>query len=72
MLGQKYCLDFINRFPHSYMKLIIDVKEPVHKFWHENTRTSSNKRDILKLRNGTNERQTHVKHFLEMTETKIY
>ena len=71
-LSQIYCWAFISRLPCSNMKLIDAIKELVQKFWHENTRTSSNQKDVLKLRKGSKYHQPHIKHFLDMTQTKFY
>ena len=54
------------------MKLIDVVKELVQKFWHDNTRPSSNQRDVLKLRKGVRGGEPHVKHFLDTTQTELY
>ena len=70
--GGKYCWDFVGRLPHRDMKLIDDVKDLVQKFWCDHTRSSSNQRDVLKLRKGSTKREPHVKHFLDTTQTKLY
>ena len=54
------------------MNLINAVKELVQIFCHDHTRPSSNQRDVLKLRKGSTEREPHVKHFLDTTQTKLY
>ena len=61
-VGENDCLAFIGRLPRIDMKLIDVVKELVQTFWNENTRPSSNQRDVLKLRKGSNECEPHVKH----------
>ena len=66
-LDQKYFWAFVGRFPYLDMDLIYASKELVQKFWHENTISSSNQRDVPKLRKGINECEPHVKHFLDMT-----
>ena len=66
-LGGKDYWDFVGRLPCRDMKLIDVVKELVQTFWHDHTKPSSNQRDVLKLRNGSIERETHVKHFLDTT-----
>ena len=68
-VGEKDCWAFVGRLPCIDMKLIDAVKELVQTFWKENTRPSSNQRDVLKFRKGSNEREPHVKHFLDMTQT---
>jgi len=70
--GQKDCWAFVGRLPRSDMKLIDAVKELVQKFWHDNTRPSSNQRDVLKLRKGVRGGEPHVKHFLDTTQTELY
>ena len=70
-LGGKYCWAFVGRFPCRDMKLIDVVKDLVQKFWHGHTKPSSKKRDVLKLRKGSNERETHVKDFLDMTKMEL-
>jgi len=71
-VGEKYCWALIGRLPHIDTKLNYVVKELLKFFWNENTRTSSNQRDVLKLRKGSNEHEPRVKHFIDMTQTKIY
>jgi hypothetical protein len=63
---------FTGRLPHSDMKLIGAVKGLVQDFWHENTRPSSNQKDVLKLRRGSRDHEPHIKHFLDITQTKLY
>jgi hypothetical protein len=63
---------FTGRLPHFVMKLIGAVKGLVHDFWHVNTRPSSNQKYILKLRRGFRDCEPHVKHFLDITHTKLY
>ena len=60
--GGKYCWDFVGRFPRRDMNLIDAVKELVQIYCHDHTRTSSNQRDVLKLRKGSTKREPHVKH----------
>ena len=54
------------------MKLIDVVKELVQEFWHDNSRPSSNQKDVLKLIMGSRDREPHIKHFLDMTQTELY
>jgi hypothetical protein len=63
---------FIGRLPHSGMKLIGAVKGLVQDFWHENIRPSSNQKYVLKLRRGSRDREPHIKHFLDITQIKLY
>ena len=44
---------FSGRFPHKDMKLVEEVKGLVHTFWHDNTRNSSNTKDVLKHCRGS-------------------
>jgi len=68
-VGEKYFWAFVGRLPRIETKLIDVVKELVQMFWNENTRPSSNQRDVLNFRKGSNEREPNVKHFLDMTQT---
>jgi hypothetical protein len=63
---------FTSRLPRSDMKLIGAVKGLVQDFWHENTRPSSNQKYVLKLRRGSRDHEPHIKHFLDITQTKLY
>ena len=63
---------FTGRLPHSDMKLIAVVKGLVQEFWHDNTKPSSNQKDVVNLRKGSRDREPHIKHFLDMTKTKLY
>ena len=54
------------------MKLNDDVKELVQTFWHDHTRPSSSQRDVINMRKGSTEHETHVKHFLDTIETELY
>ena len=60
---------FTGRLPHSDMNLIEVVKGLVQEYWHDNSRPSSNQKDVVKLRKGSRDREPHIKHFLEMTQT---
>ena len=44
---------FNGSFPCKYMKLVEAVKGLVHTFWHDNTRPSSNMKDVLKHCRGS-------------------
>ena len=70
--GGKDCWAFLGRFPHRDMKLIDVVKELVQTFWHDHTIPSFNQRDVLKMRKGSTEREPHIKHFLDTTQTELY
>ena len=61
---------FSGRFPHKDMNLVEVVKGLVHTFWHDNTRSSSNKKDVLKHCRGSMNNESHVKHYLDMTRTQ--
>jgi hypothetical protein len=59
---------FTSNLPHSYMKLIGLVQD----FWHESTRPSSNRNDVLKLRRGSRDHELHINHFLDITQIELY
>ena len=54
------------------MKLNVEIKSLIEKYWHDNTRVSSNARDVLKLRVGSKVRNPHPKHLLDTTQTEFY
>ena len=58
---------FIGWLPRRDMKLVDAVKRLVHSFWHDHTRPSSNRKDVLKLRMGSKDHEPHIKHFLDIT-----
>ena len=60
---------FTGKLPRFDMKLIDAVKGLVQEFWHDNNRPSSNEKDVAKLRKGSRDREQHIKHFLDMTQT---
>ena len=60
---------FTSRLPHFDMKLIEAVKGPIQEYWHNNSRPSSNQEDLVKSRKGSSDREPHIKHFLDMTQT---
>ena len=59
--------EFSGRFCHKDMKLVEAVKGLVYTFWHDNTRTSSNRNDVLKKCRGSMNNEPHVKHYLDIT-----
>ena len=63
---------FISRFPRTDMKLVETVKGLVHTFWHDNTRHSSNTKDVLKHCRGSMNNEPHVKHYLDITQTQLF
>ena len=63
---------FNGRFPHKDMKLVEPVKGLVHTFLHDNTRPSSNTKDVLKICRGSMNNEPHVKHYLDMTQTQLF
>ena len=63
---------FIGRLPCSDMNPIDAVKGLVQEFWHDNSRPSSNQKDVIKLRRGSRDCEPHIKHFLDMTQTDLY
>ena len=54
------------------MKLVEAVKGLVQTFWHDNTRPSSNTKDVLKHCRGSHHTEPHVKHYLDMTQTQLF
>ena len=63
---------FTCRLPHSDMNLIGAVRGLVQDSWHENTRPSSNQKDVIKLRRGSRDHEPHIKHFLNITQIELY
>ena len=63
---------FSGRFLHKDMKLVEVVKGLVHTFWHNNTRPSSNTKDVLKRCRGSMNNEPHVKHYIDMTQTQLF
>ena len=62
--GEIEVWSFVGRFPCSNMKLIDAVKGLVQEFWHDNSRPSSNQKDVLKLRMGQGTVSPTLKIFL--------
>ena len=60
---------FIGRLSCSDMKLIHAVKGLVQYFLLDNSRPSSNKKDVLKLRSESRDQYPHIKHFPDMKQT---
>ena len=54
------------------MKLVEAVKGLVQTFWHDNTRPSSNMKDVLKHCRGSRNNEPHFKHYLDMTQTQLF
>ena len=63
---------FSGRLPRKDMKLVEVVKGLMHTFWHDNTRPSSNTKDVLKHCRGSINNEPHVKHYLDMTQTQMF
>ena len=63
---------FSGRLSRKDMKLVEAVKGLVHTFWHDNTRPSSNTKDVLKHCRGYRNNEPHIKHYLNMTQTQLY
>jgi hypothetical protein len=63
---------FSGRLPHKDMKLVEAVKRLAQAFWHDNTRPSSNTRDVLKHCKGSRSHGPHIKHYIDMTQTQLY
>ena len=60
---------FTSGLPHSDMKFIEATKGLVQEIWHDNTKPSSNQKDVVKLRKGSRDCEPRIKHFLDMTKT---
>ena len=60
------CWSFSGRLPRSDIKLNVEIKSLIEKYWHDNTRVSSNARDVLKLRVGSKVHDPHPKHLLDI------
>ena len=63
---------FSGRFSCKYMKLVEALHGLVHTFLHDNTRPSSNTKDVLKHYRGSMNNEAHVKHYLDMTQTQLF
>ena len=63
---------FSGRFPRKDMMLVEAVKGLVHTFWNDNTRPSSNTKDVLKHCRDYRNNELHVKHYLDMTQTQLF
>ena len=50
------------------MKLIDAVKGLMHSVWHDNTIPYSNRKDVLKIRKGSKDREPHIKYILDITQ----
>ena len=72
ILPRKHYGNFVVGFPEKTMKLVEAVKGLVHTFWHDNTRPSSNTKDVLKHCSGSRNNEPHVKHYLDMTQTQLF
>ena len=54
---------FSGRLPRKDMKLVKVAKGLVQMFWHDNTRPSSNTKDVLKHCRGSHHAEPHVKNY---------
>jgi len=54
------------------MKLNNENKTLIEIFWNDNTKVSSNTKDILKLKVRSKNHDPHAKYLLDMTQTKLY
>ena len=54
------------------MKLVEVVKVLMHAFRHNNTRPYSNTKDVLIHCKGSRSHESHIKHYLDMTQTQLY
>ena len=70
--GETDVWSFVGRLRCFDMKLIDVVKGLVQEFWRDNSRPSSNQKDVIKLRMGSRDREPHFKQFLDMTQTELY
>ena len=52
--------------------LVEAVKGLVQTFWYDNTRPSSNTKDVLKHCRGYRNNEPHLKHYLDMTQTQLF
>ena len=48
------------------------MKGLVQTFWHDNTRPSSNMKDVLKRCRGSRNTELHAKHYLDMTQNQLF
>ena len=64
--------EFSGRLPHKDMNLVEAMKGLVHAFWHGNTNSCSNTRDVLKHFKGSRNHEPHIKHYLDMMQTQLY
>ena len=53
-----------SRLPCKDMNLVEAVKGLMQTFWHDNTRPSSNMKDVFKHCRGSRNTEPHVKHYL--------
>ena len=63
---------FSSRLPRKDMKLVEVVKDLVRTFWNNNTRPSSNIKNVLKHCRGSMNIEPHVKHYFDMTQTQLF
>ena len=63
---------FSGRFPRKDMKLVEAVKGLVQTVWHDNTRPSSNTKDVLKHCRGSRNNEPHVKNYLDMIQNQLF
>ena len=63
---------FSGSFPYKDMKLVEAVKGLMQTFWHDNTRPSSNTKDLLKCCKGSFNNELHVKNYLDMTQIQLF
>ena len=63
---------FSGRLPRKDMKLVEAVKGLLQTFWNDNTRPSSNTKDVLKCCRGSMNTEPHLKHYLDMTKNQLF
>ena len=58
---------FSGRLPRKDKEIREALKSLIKDFWKNNTRISPNQRDVVRRRIGSQNHDTHVKHFLDST-----
>lgn len=64
--------EFSGRLPYTNMNLVEVVKGLVQSLWHDNTRPSSNAKNVLKCYNGSRNHEPQIKYYIYMTQNKLY
>lgn len=63
---------FSGRLPCKDKVVVDALRTLIETFWHDNTRVSPNQRDVVRRQIGSINHEPHVKHYLDMTQTKFY